>query len=72
LESTPREHFDIILRPALTANKDEEMYRVTIFKKVASMDELIQHPEVARLIKDRSIRIEKLDNYRFNIYLQKL
>jgi hypothetical protein len=35
------------------------------------MDDLMQHPEVSRLMIDGMARLEKLDNYRFRLYLRK-
>jgi hypothetical protein len=52
-----------------TISETEEMYRVTLLKRIESMDELLSHPRIAALIDGRAVRMEKIDNYRFKIFL---
>lgn len=66
-----RESFDLLIRNAVQHSDTEEMYRVTLFRKIQSIDELFLHPEIARLIEGRVVRVERIDNYRFKVFLRK-
>lgn len=63
--------FDVVIRKVTHSSRAEEVYRVTLFKRIESMDELLIHPRIATLIRERVVRLEKIDNFRFKIFLGK-
>lgn len=64
------ENFKLIIRQG-EPTADEELYCLTILEKVVPIDDLILHPDLAGLIHDRAIRLEKVDSHRFNLFLHK-
>lgn len=65
------QNYDILIRRRAEFSETEDMFRITVFKKLDSMDELLMHPEIASLIEGKIIRMEKIDNFRFKIFLKK-
>lgn len=63
--------FEVIVRRMAHSNTEERLYRVTIFRKIEGLDELLGHPEIAPLIGQSVTRVEKIDNFRFNIFVNK-
>ena len=61
----------MIVRKVVRHSDTEDMYRVTIFRKIESFDELLVHPEIASLIDQRVTRVEKIDNFRFKVFVQR-
>lgn len=61
--------FDILIRKTTRISPTEDVYRVTLFRKIDSMDELLVHPHISALINGRVVRMEKIDNFRFKIFV---
>ena len=61
--------FSVLVRKGNTISASEETYHVTVFKRIVAMDELLELPEISSLIKERVVRMEKVDNFRFKIFL---
>jgi hypothetical protein len=66
----PPYSFEVIIRKQ-KYTAAEELYRVTIFKKIDGIDDLLVHPEVMSIVGNKVVRSEKIDNFRYNIYVSK-
>jgi hypothetical protein len=62
--------FEVIIRKA-KSTAEEEIYRVTIFRKIDAFDELLLYPDISNIINNRVVRVEKIDNFRFEICIHK-
>jgi hypothetical protein len=65
------QNYDILIRRLAEYSVTENMYRITVFKRLKSMDDLLMHREIAPLIEGQVIRMEKIDNFRFKIFVRK-
>ena len=45
------------------------MRQLKIIKQIMAIDELLEHPEIATLLNNKIVRVEKIDNFRFTIFL---
>ena len=63
--------FDVLVRKGIDNKANDEMYHVRVFKKIMAIDELLEHPEIATLLNNKIVRVEKIDNFRFTIFLTK-
>jgi hypothetical protein len=60
--------FAVLIRKAdYSAKKD--LYHLTLFTKLENMDELFMHPEIIALIGHRVVRLERIDGYRFKLFV---
>jgi hypothetical protein len=66
----PGQSFDIAVRK-VNYSEEEDMYRVTLFRKIESMDELLTDPRIAEFVGNSVVRIQKIDTYRYEIFVQK-
>jgi hypothetical protein len=62
---------DILIRRVANYSATESMYRITLFKRLESTDDLLTHKEIVALIKGQQARLEKIDNLRFKIFVKK-
>ena len=63
--------FDVLVRKGIDNKANDQMYHVRVFKKIMAIDELLEHPEIATLLNNKIVRVEKIDNFRFTIFLTK-
>lgn len=52
-----------------SGNKD--LYYLTLFTKLEDMDELFTHPDIIDIIGKNVVRLEKIDSYRFKLFVSK-
>lgn len=52
-----------------SANKD--LYYLTLFTKLEDMDELFTHPDIIDIIGKKVVRLEKIDSYRYKLFVSK-
>jgi hypothetical protein len=57
--------FEVIIRKA-KSEAGEDTYRLTVFRKI-DIEEVYFLPEVIEIIEGKVVRIEKVDNYRFDL-----
>jgi hypothetical protein len=62
--------FELIIRK-VEYSEEEDLYRITIFKKIDAPVELLQYPEVQALADNKVIRFEAIDKFRFKLFVSK-
>lgn len=49
----------------------KDLYYLTLFTKLEDMDELFTHPDIIDIIGKNVVRLEKIDSYRFKLFVSK-
>jgi hypothetical protein len=62
--------FELIVRKVKHSG-NEDLYRVTVFRKLDAPIELLQYPEIQRLSDNRVVRFEAIDQFRFKMFVSK-
>jgi hypothetical protein len=62
--------FEVVIRK-VEHSGEEDLYRITIFKKIDAAVELLQYPEVSVLAENKVIRFETIDKFRFKLFVSK-
>jgi hypothetical protein len=66
----PGEKVEVLIRKAYYSDR-KELYYLTLFTKLENMDELFAHPDILDLIGKNVVRLEKIDSYRFKLFVSK-
>lgn len=66
----PHQDLEVMINEAGSTSQ-EDVYRITVFRRLGHMNELLIHPQISQLIEDKAVRLVMLDNYRFKIFIRK-
>jgi hypothetical protein len=64
------ERFDVLIRKADYSDK-KDVYYLTLFRKLEDIDDLLLHPDIMILMEAKVVRLEKIDSYRFRLFVSK-
>lgn len=61
---------EVLIRKAHCSDR-KDLYYLTLFTKLEDMDELFTHPDILNIIGENVVRLEKIDSYRFKLFVSK-
>jgi hypothetical protein len=60
----------VLIRKADYSDK-KDVYYLTLFRKLEDIDDLLLHPDIMILMEAKVVRLEKIDSYRFRLFVSK-
>lgn len=60
----------MLIRKADYSDK-KDVYYLTLFRKLEDIDDLLLHPDIMILMEAKVVRLEKIDSYRFRLFVSK-
>ncbi|MFD1001177.1 hypothetical protein ACFQ21_17750 [Ohtaekwangia kribbensis] len=61
---------EVLIRKGYDSDR-KDLYYLTLFTKLEDMNELFMHPDIIDIIGKNVVRLEKIDNYRFKLFVSK-
>jgi hypothetical protein len=62
--------FELIIRK-VEYSEQEDLYRITIFRKLDAAVDLLHYPEIQELAENKVVRFEAIDKFRFKLFVTK-